>query len=638
MPVRKLTVMLLLAASLMLAYAAFNIYVIPSIALKKVKALAANRGFTMSATQWKATGFNKIEFDSLRIASQTEDMIMTIHHGALEFSLVRYLTGQMPVVNLSVDSLSWVASLHAGSPPTENEKKNKQDYAHGWAERIFKAEKKIRNLLPVKILIEHTAILLKNNNTERRWQIHQLKSDKSGLSASLQTSEKNIIKLYATTEKHHSRYDISAIMDQEEFIKATADSQPFIFSFRTLSASLIKERWSGKFISASCHLKSEGLKFYHWRISGDTVKINRFETVHHFTMTDNKLMTDSTSYLLFNNIRFNSEIAIEKKSGTVVSFRGGIPTMPANVFFTSLPDGLFPSFNGIKADGEISYQLSFAVDFSWPDSLTFESSFNGKKLSIRSFGNINPYSLNAPFDHSVIEKGKLLRIIHVGPENKFFTPYSQLNPALINCVLTAEDGSFFGHSGFNEEAFRQSIVTNLKERRFARGGSTITMQLVKNLFLARNKNISRKMEEALWVWLIENKRIISKERMLEIYLNIIEWGPDVYGIGEASRYYFNKPPDKLTLNECIFLAGIIPNPKNFRFAFDKEGNLRNYFQSFFRIVAERLLLKGKISEEEFQSVIPAVKLNGPAAALVMPADSLPDFNINTIEEDDNLLP
>ncbi len=125
------------------------------------------------------------------------------------------------------------------------------------------------------------------------------------------------------------------------------------------------------------------------------------------------------------------------------------------------------------------------------------------------------------------------------------------------------------------------------------------------------------------------------KRHTEIYFNIIEWGPDVYGIGEAARYYFNKKAEQLTLNECIFLAGIIPNPKFFRYAFDKEGNLRNYFQTFFRIVSERLFLKEKITEQEFASVNPAIKLTGHAAALVMPADSLPDF---TTEEPDAELP
>jgi membrane peptidoglycan carboxypeptidase len=79
------------------------------------------------------------------------------------------------------------------------------------------------------------------------------------------------------------------------------------------------------------------------------------------------------------------------------------------------------------------------------------------------------------------------------------------------------------------------------------------MQLIKNVFLTREKTVSRKLEEILLVYILENNRIVSKERMLEVYFNIIEWGPNVYGIGEASRFYFQKSPSELTFNECLFL-------------------------------------------------------------------------------------
>jgi len=104
------------------------------------------------------------------------------------------------------------------------------------------------------------------------------------------------------------------------------------------------------------------------------------------------------------------------------------------------------------------------------------------------------------------------------------------------------------------------MILNIKERRFARGGSTITMQLVKNVFLNRNKTIARKMEEILLVWLIENQQLCSKERMFEVYLNIIELGPHIYGANEAAHFYFNKDASKLTLPESIFIASIIPRP------------------------------------------------------------------------------
>jgi membrane peptidoglycan carboxypeptidase len=140
-------------------------------------------------------------------------------------------------------------------------------------------------------------------------------------------------------------------------------------------------------------------------------------------------------------------------------------------------------------------------------------------------------------------------------------------------VLQSEDGGFFYHQGFLPDAIREAMVYDLKERRFARGGSTISMQLVKNVFLNRRKNIARKLEEALIVWLIEQNRLTSKECMFEVYLNIAEWGPGVYGLLEASEFYFGKRPSQLTLEECIYLASIIPKPKHYRSSFEAEALL-----------------------------------------------------------------
>ena len=153
--------------------------------------------------------------------------------------------------------------------------------------------------------------------------------------------------------------------------------------------------------------------------------------------------------------------------------------------------------------------------------------------------------------YRAIIKNVLQRPIVVGTENPDYTPLDQISPYLQKCVLTTEDPSFFRHRGFINEAFKQSIIKNIRTKKFARGASTISMQLVKNVFLTREKTLSRKLEEILLVYILENNRVVSKERMLEVYFNIIEWGPDVYGIGEASRFYFQKTPAELSLNECL---------------------------------------------------------------------------------------
>jgi hypothetical protein len=180
----------------------------------------------------------------------------------------------------------------------------------------------------------------------------------------------------------------------------------------------------------------------------------------------------------------------------------------------------------------------------------------------------------------------------VGPSNPDYTPLNEIAPDLRNALLTSEDYTFFTHKGFNEKAFRVSIATNFKEKSFKRGASTVSMQLVKNVFLNRNKTLSRKVEEILIVWLIENQHIVPKERMYEVYLNIIEWGRNIYGIGEASRYYFAKRPSELSLGESIFLAFVVPRPKAALSWFAPGGglqvrNVRGYFRIIGRIMAKR---------------------------------------------------
>jgi membrane peptidoglycan carboxypeptidase len=122
------------------------------------------------------------------------------------------------------------------------------------------------------------------------------------------------------------------------------------------------------------------------------------------------------------------------------------------------------------------------------------------------------------------------------------------------------------------------------------------MQLVKNVFLTREKTVSRKLEEILLVYILENNRIISKERMLEVYFNVIEWGPNIYGIGEAAYFYFQKKPSDLNLNECLFLATIIPKPKGFIYRFDSEQKLKPFARQQNDFLT-RLMLRRKLLTE-----------------------------------------
>ena len=150
------------------------------------------------------------------------------------------------------------------------------------------------------------------------------------------------------------------------------------------------------------------------------------------------------------------------------------------------------------------------------------------------------------------------RRLVVGPESPYWTPMSAVSPTLVLCVVRAEDAKFFQHHGFDWDQVQDSLETNLEEGKYKRGGSTITMQVARNLFLWRGKSLARKVLEVYLTWRLE--QTLTKKRILELYLNAVEWGPGIYGIGEASRHYFGKPPSELTLGESALLAVILPSP------------------------------------------------------------------------------
>src|SRR6185436_3700691 len=154
----------------------------------------------------------------------------------------------------------------------------------------------------------------------------------------------------------------------------------------------------------------------------------------------------------------------------------------------------------------------------------------------------------------------------VGPENKFYVPIAEMPKHVPKAVLSSEDAGFFAHRGFDLEEMRNSVMRALKSGERARGASTISQQLTKNLFLGRERTAARKVREALITMALEAS--IPKNRLLEVYLNIIEWGPGIYGIGEAAHHYFCVDARQLTAKQAAFLASIIPNPVKYHVMYE----------------------------------------------------------------------
>ena len=146
--------------------------------------------------------------------------------------------------------------------------------------------------------------------------------------------------------------------------------------------------------------------------------------------------------------------------------------------------------------------------------------------------------------------------------NQKWVPMSAISPYLVKAVLIGEDDKFWSHEGFDYEAMQKALEKDIRAKKFKLGGSTISQQLAKNLYLSPSKNPLRKIREAIITWRME--KALSKKRILELYLNIAEWGDrGIFGIEAASRAYYGKSASALGPDEAARLAAVLPNPRKF---------------------------------------------------------------------------
>lgn len=169
--------------------------------------------------------------------------------------------------------------------------------------------------------------------------------------------------------------------------------------------------------------------------------------------------------------------------------------------------------------------------------------------------------------------------------------YDRISPYLRRAVLVSEDNAFYEHEGFDVEGIRDALRRDWERRRFSHGGSTITQQLAKNLYLTPSKNPLRKLKEAVIAWRMEQE--LSKKRILEIYLNVVELGESVYGAEAAARHYFGKSASALSPPEAALLAGALPNPRKLN-----PANPTKTLRKRQRIILARMRRWGYVVEKE----------------------------------------
>lgn len=481
----------------------------------------------------------------------------------------------------------------------DNKDSKKRDYA----DLAYKLITKGLNLIPTDMEIKNLTFKLNDNGKKAKINFQKLLLADKQLETSINVQTNTFTqrwKINGFADPRNKKADIAFTNQDTGSIKVPYFDERFNLksSFDSIRIKVDNISKSGDVLNIDGSSSIANLKINHSKIAQKDVIFKNAGFDYHFVLDENNIGIDSSSTVRLNKIRFHPYLNVNTEKDTIYSLKVAIPTMKAQNFIESLPQGLFTHFEGMKTEGEFDYRLDFEFNKNNPNALIFESKINKKNFKIITYGEADLNKINGPFTYRAIENDQLQRPIFVGESNPNYTPLNEISPYLRKSVLTTEDPSFFSHRGFINEAFKQSIIKNIKTKKFSRGGSTISMQLVKNVFLTREKTLSRKLEEILLVYILENNRIVSKERMLEVYFNIIEWGPNIYGIGEASQFYFQKHPSQLNLNECLFLASIVPRPKGFMWKFDNSGNLRNQGLVQQKYLTNLMLRRGLLSAED----------------------------------------
>ncbi|MBU0551352.1 transglycosylase domain-containing protein [Myxococcota bacterium] len=278
--------------------------------------------------------------------------------------------------------------------------------------------------------------------------------------------------------------------------------------------------------------------------------------------------------------------------------------VPAATLLSALPPGLLPHLQPITARGKLRIAGHVKIDMSNLKDTILDVDLNLRRLEIQRINEaIDLEALRHEFTTTFEMPGEdeppLTRV--TGPETERWVPLEEIPPLLQEAIIAQEDGGFYKHKGVSLFHLRGSLIRNLERGHFVRGGSTLTMQLAKNLFLTRTKTLSRKLEELILTWLLEEA--FEKDELMALYVNVVEFGPDVFGIKEAAAYYFNKLPHDLTPTEIAFLVRLLPGPRAFHKEFERKQLSKGWIKRVDRLL-KLLVKRGHLSEEEYAEADP----------------------------------
>jgi len=277
-----------------------------------------------------------------------------------------------------------------------------------------------------------------------------------------------------------------------------------------------------------------------------------------------------------------------------------IPPIDCQRVLNAIPKEMAPHMAGYELRGVFDTDLQLGIDWADLDATVLDGHVGIKHCRVVKEPADSPKRLKEEFEHYVeYEEGKWMSFL-VGDSNEDFVPLEDISPHLVNSIMSTEDSAFYSHKGFIPSEFRTALVNDLKAGKFSYGASSITMQMVRNVLLYREKTLARKLQELFLTWHVENT--LTKDRILEIYFNVIEYGPALYGIGPAAHHYFGKSAKHLTPREAAFFSSILPSPKE-RYKQYCKGEVTQLTDEKIKFYLGVMLKRKRLTQGEYDDAV-----------------------------------
>ncbi len=312
-------------------------------------------------------------------------------------------------------------------------------------------------------------------------------------------------------------------------------------------------------------------------------------------LPDERRLEIERAEIRMNDARMRIEGELERTAEHYrVDLTAKIPPTDCNDVVGAIPDDVLGSLSRFEWSGNWAALTRISLDSRDLDATELSIKVRNLCLFEKTPNWVRVERFREPFRHRAVEPDETVFQMVTGPETDNWVAFDDISPFMVPAVVSHEDGGFYDHGGFAPWAIRDALVRNLQEGRYVVGASTISMQLAKNLYLQREKTIARKVQEVILTWWLENA--LTKDEILELYLNVIEYGPSVYGLRNAAAYYFGRAPSELSPAESAYLACMLPSPKRYHLSYER-GSLTRSMESMSRRLLEHMAKRERIGPE-----------------------------------------